>query len=165
MRERDTTGQRTEPPTRRRLEEARRKGRVARSADLSAAVLTLGGIALLAAMAPSLLGELKQMMAELLASAGDAGSDVGRGLWHAAAPAVGTLGLMFTALAAMAIGINVLQVGFRLTSEPIKPDLGRLWPGRRGSGRSGEMGSMRCTLPPPGPRYSCGCRWAIPRSR
>lgn len=146
MRERDTTGQRTEQPTRRRLEEARAKGIVARSADLTAAALTLGGIALLAWVAPTLLAELKQMLAELLASAGAAESDMGKGLWHAVAPVVGTLGLMFVALAAMAVGVNVLQVGIRVTSEPIKPDLGRLCPGRRGAGVLSKRSAMRLLM-------------------
>lgn len=146
MAQEETTGQRTEQPTQRRLEEARRSGLVARSADLTAAVLTLGGIALLAAAAPSLMVDLERMTAMLLGSAGDAGGGVAGPLSHAAGPVVTTLGLLCAGLAALAVGVNVLQVGFLATGEPIRPDLGRLWGGRGAGGMLSKRSAMRLAM-------------------
>lgn len=146
MAERDSTGQRTEQPTRRRLEEARRKGIVARSADLTAAVLALAGLAMLAAAAPGLLGGLQRMTTELLAGAGSGRAGLGEALWRAVAPVAGTLGLMCAGLAAVAIGVNVLQVGFLVTAEPLGLDLGRLWPGGRGGGAWLRRSAVRLAM-------------------
>ena len=118
---------RTEPPTPRRLDEARRDGRVARSADLTAAILAVGAVAVLVVAAPVLLVDLKQMTAELLASAGQTRTDMAGGLWQAAAPVVGTLGLMCGALMVLAVAVGVVQVGFVASTRPVRPDFGRLW--------------------------------------
>jgi len=146
MAEPDRTGERTEQPTRRRLDEARRKGMVPRSADLTAAVLALGAMALLAVAAPTLLAELQRMTAELLGRAGHVGTGAPQSLWRAAAPAVGTLGLVCAALAVLAVGVNVLQVGFLATGEPLKWNLGRLWPGGRRGGVFSGRSAMRLVM-------------------
>ncbi len=122
---------RTEPPTRRRLDEARRDGRVARSGDLTAAVLALGAVAVLVVAAPVLLDDLKQMTADLLGSAGHMRTEAGGGVWQAVAPAAGTLGLMCAALVVLAVAAGVVQVGFLASAKPLRPDLGRLWHAER----------------------------------
>lgn len=64
-REHDTT-QRTEMPSALRLQTAREEGFVAKSGDLSSAVMILGSAGLLAAWAPVMLRQLREMMITLL---------------------------------------------------------------------------------------------------
>ena len=69
MASKDETGQRTEMPTELRLREARQRGQVARSADLSGVLIVLGLLGLLAVLGGALLGAMKAMLAAGLASA------------------------------------------------------------------------------------------------
>jgi len=125
--ERDTTGMRTEQPTQRRLDEARRDGRVARSADLTAAIGALGAIGVLVVAGPVLLGKLTQMLGRMLTSAGAEQSQWAGDIWQAMGGVVATLGLMLAALVVLAVGANVLQVGFVVSARPMRLDFGRLW--------------------------------------
>ncbi len=54
-------------PTLLRLKEARQRGQVARSTDLSSALLMLGGLGILAALGPALVTGLTRMTATMLA--------------------------------------------------------------------------------------------------
>ena len=67
----DESGERTEQPTPLRLAEARRRGLVPRSGELSSAVVVLGAVSVFALFGPRLLGGLAQMTAALL----DGGAD------------------------------------------------------------------------------------------
>jgi len=137
--ERDTTGMRTEQPTQRRIDEARRDGTVARSADLTAAVGALGALGMLVVAGPVLLDELTRMTGGMLGSAGSRQGDLAGGLWQATAGVAGTLGLVFAALVALAVGVNVLQVGFVVSARPMRLDFGRLW-------RAGRLVSRRSAM-------------------
>jgi flagellar biosynthesis protein FlhB len=123
--------ERTESPTQKRLDEARKKGQVPRSRDLGAAAVVLsGGLGLYGA--GSLTGgRLLSLMHDGLAfSRGDA-LDTGRMLLQfehaalrgllAAAPLLGLL-LAAAVLAPLAIG------GWTFSSEVLTPDFGRLSP-------------------------------------
>jgi len=132
----DETGMRTEMPTPLRLVEARRSGHVARSSDLVSVAVLTGGLAGLALFGGPLLSALRDMMADTLASAGKVGTlelpsgtaAVGMApVWHACLPI-----LVLPMLAAVIA--NLVQVGFLLSLDPIKPDLRRIWPA--GSRRS-----------------------------
>lgn len=128
---------RTVQPTQRRLDEARRDGTVARSADLTAAAGALGALGVLVVAGPVLLDELTQMTGGMLGSAGAEQGEWAGGLWQATAGVVYALGLMFAALAALAFAANVLQVGFVVSARPMRLDFGRLWSaGRLASKRS-----------------------------
>ncbi len=59
-------GEKTESPTPRRREEAREKGQVARSNDLSAALLLLGGMIGLRIMGPRIMAVLVRSFRENL---------------------------------------------------------------------------------------------------
>ncbi|MBI5488896.1 MAG: EscU/YscU/HrcU family type III secretion system export apparatus switch protein [Deltaproteobacteria bacterium] len=120
---------RTEEPTPRRLREARRKGQVARSRDLTAAVslwLVLGALALAVAPAVPLL---VQATRHVLAGAGFA-HDTGREAWVVAwaglALRLAAPVLLAAALAALAAG--VVQVGGLFALEAVRPKLDRLDP-------------------------------------
>ena len=128
---RDNAMERTEQPTPRRLAEARQRGQVARSADLSGGGGLLAGGVLLGWLGPAMLDGLGGMTAGLLdgrseplAGPGDLARDVRESgaslLW----PAAGVLaGLVVAAVAA-----GVLQVGGLVTAEPLRPRWSRVNP-------------------------------------
>jgi len=127
-------GERTYPPSQHRLDEARRSGLVARSGDLTGVLTALAGILLLGLLGPSLLGVLTRMTARLLdGRQGSAdGADLSlRPVVSAVGPVAWTLGPLLLGVLVVAVLANVAQVGFLATAEPIRPDLRRLWSGRR----------------------------------
>lgn len=125
--------ERTEPATPRRREEARRHGRVARSADLSSAVVLLAAVLALpllgGPLARGLAGSTAgafERMAALGCPESDLFADLG-GLFTASlAAALPLLG----ALAAAALAVNLLQVGFLFAPEAVAPKAERLDLGR-----------------------------------
>ena len=127
----DEFGERTEQPTDRRRQEARQKGNVARSMDLTAA-----GHMLAAAMGMYFLGYvLMQSMADLLRGYLGQGSWLGldtgfihNEFWRIAMwTASGVLPLLLF-LAAAALAVNFLQVGFLVAPEGLRPKAARLNP-------------------------------------
>lgn len=122
---------RSEKPTPRRLLEARRNGKVARSQDLNAAILLLAVFAGLFFLGRGRLQELGELTvkyfhrlsslefdpATIVAALGEALADV----FRIAAPGV----LLVFAAVLLA---NLAQVGFLFTSKPLQPDAGRLSP-------------------------------------
>src|SRR5690606_1721867 len=124
-------GEKTEQPTVRRRDEARREGQVARSQDLSAAVTLLAGllvVLLLGAMMSRILGQ--RMVAVLGGRApgiGVAARDSLRTLsaWAAAEVAW----ILLPAMLLLAVGaylIQVFQVGFNMSARPLAPKLSKL---------------------------------------
>lgn len=130
MSEYDST-ERTEEATPRRLEEAREKGHVARSEDLSTAIVLLGGLLVLKfwghypldAMTSLMRGafgnlDVRQMEgADLYATLGSALIF----LLRACAPVIA--GILVVALAA-----SVVQTGFLFSADPVTPKIERLNP-------------------------------------
>ena len=62
----DDVGDKTEAPTQHKPYDSRQKGQVARSVDLSSAVILLGALLALNFMGPRMFGQLASMMARLL---------------------------------------------------------------------------------------------------
>lgn len=124
-------GERTEAPTPRRRQEARRRGQVARSVDLSMAVVALAGALALKGVAGLLASDARALAARFWGGAfwqspltDDALRQMGYlGLWAArgVAPLVGAV--MLAALAA-----QVAQVGFVGSGTPLLPSLSRIDP-------------------------------------
>ncbi len=124
------SGARTERPTPRRLAEARRRGEVAVSRELTGAAGLVAGLALVAATAPwwftALAGEVRgglsaALRPDLLPSAA----------LHSAALAVLRLSappLLAALVVALAVGL--LQTGGLLSAAPLAPRLERLDPAR-----------------------------------
>lgn len=133
----EDTGDKTEAPTPRRRQEARDQGNIARSADLTAAVLLVGTMMLLNYTGGPLVGALKALMADALSSASLADLTLPAPLQlvikvctvTAVALAPLMLGVMFLAVAA-----NVAQVGFVLNGKRLEPKFGALNP-MRGLGK------------------------------
>jgi flagellar biosynthetic protein FlhB len=135
--------ERNEPASPRKREEARRRGHVARSADLSAALVLLAGVLALETAGGGLFAGLASSTGGLLgrldAVEGDAPSLLGA---FGAVLRGGFSGLLPLVLAALAVSVaaGLLQAGFLFTAEPLAPKLERLDPvaglGRLVSGRS-----------------------------
>ncbi len=125
-------GEKTEQPTQHRLMDARRRGRVAKSTDLSAAVDLLGAIIVLIAVGGLLLRGMSTLVRRLLE-----GETLGHALtlesmtdgakwaaWQGVLVVVPVLLLMFVVAA---VG-QVMQVGLLFSPEPLRPKLERLNP-------------------------------------
>jgi len=124
-------GEKTEAPTPRRRQEAREKGQVARSNDLSSALLLLGGMVALRLLGPQIMDafltafrrnlSVTDPSAFLSADVVSITASLGMVTLWAAGP------LMLTLLV-LALLSNVLQIGLRFSSEPIQPKLDKLNP-------------------------------------
>jgi len=124
-------GEKTEQPTPRRRREAREKGQVAKSNDLSVALTLLGSVILLHLAGAGLLHALALLTRKRLDSLASGVTSpetvrlfYGESLlfiFSAAAP------LLFGVLV-IGVGGNLLQTGLIWTAEPLKPDLSRLDP-------------------------------------
>jgi len=131
--EASTAQERTESPTPRRRQQAREEGRVARSQELSAAVVLLAGTTALASFGGAGLAahatRLFQEAARALstgpltpAAAAELLQGIVVGLLLALLPLV-------LAIAAVAVIANVLQTGGVVSGKPLMPDLSRISPG------------------------------------
>lgn len=121
--------QKTEQPTQRRLEEARKRGQVVYSREISNWVM-LFTITLLVLMAgPSVMSELRDMLKPFLGDANNFVVDangllkIGKILFSAV---LGVLFVPFLILMAMGYLSGFVQTGPLLTTEPIKPDLKKI---------------------------------------
>lgn len=122
--------ERTLEPTSLRLEEARRQGRVARSGELASALVLLAALGVMSMIAPKMLDAMVALVRDLLSPAETAAPLAGLAgaAWAAAGPMALMLGLMMLAVLAVAVGANLLQVGFLASSAPIMPDVSRISP-------------------------------------
>jgi flagellar biosynthetic protein FlhB len=128
---------RTEEPTPRRREEARRSGDVPRSPGLVLSLALLASFGALAWTGPMAAASIVTLFTELLAGAGTPGLDAerARGLLLESASALGTALLPFMALSfagSLAAAASQCGAGFEMSG--IRPRLGNL---TRGAGRGG----------------------------
>ena len=129
MAERTDSGERNYPPSALRLQEARDKGQVARSADVVSAAVMLGGIVALGGAGRGMLDGMVRMMSTLLQSAGGrATAEIGQSAWIAAQPVVGGAAAIALAAAGAAVVAGGVQGGMRLTMENASPKWERLDP-------------------------------------
>jgi flagellar biosynthesis protein FlhB len=123
----------TEKATPKRRHEARRKGNVAKSTDVNAAVVLAAGLVGLMLLGPKVIGAISDDMRTIFAQISHPG---------AATTAAGLNALLHLALTTMlttvapiagmclfaGVTANVAQVGFKPTVEPLKPSFGKLNP-------------------------------------
>ncbi len=121
----------TEAPSGRRISDARKKGNIPRSQDVNASVILLGGAILVynqwQAMSTVMFERMETSFRRFPSSdltirlfldmMGQVLGDVGK----AVAPTV-------LSLAVLGIAVNLMQTGFLLTGEPLKPNFGRMNP-------------------------------------
>jgi len=124
-------GERTEAPTARRRSEARERGQVARSTDLGAALLLLGGMLCLRGFGPALMGTLDETMRQYLSISGP---DAAGRLEVMPIMATGAMSVLTAAgpimlgLLVLALASNILQVGFLFSTHGLEPKLDKLNP-------------------------------------
>jgi flagellar biosynthetic protein FlhB len=133
----EDNGDKTEAPTPRKRQEAREQGNIARSPDLTAAVLLLGVMLLLKWYGPGVMEAMKSLMLEMLsgASLGDLGTgQLGKGLVRATVQAGKAVAPLFAGLMLIAVLVNILQVGLFFSTKRLQPNLAALNP-MQGVGR------------------------------
>jgi flagellar biosynthetic protein FlhB len=121
----------TEQPTPRRREKAREEGRIARSNDLTTAVLLLGCLVLLSLFGGGLVQAMRSVISRLLSadalgdlsleSLGPTAQQSLAGVAIAAAP-------LLLGLVAIAVAVNLAQVGFFFSPKRLQPNFGALNP-------------------------------------
>jgi len=123
-------GEPTEPPSEKRLREARRRGDVPRSRELTSLAVFVAGAAALAWTWPRALGELRASLTAGLRAAplADRSPTVAldQGLHVLLVVLLPALAAMFVA----ALLASFAQVGALFTLQPLKPSLARLNPWR-----------------------------------
>jgi len=123
--------EKTEAPTPRRREEARKRGQVARTAELGTALVLLAGFGVAAVVAGSGARSLVALTEHYLGRPGVWQPDVEttRALFmHIVLEAARTVAPLMLAAAAVGAFSQVLQVGFLVSAEPLKPRLDRINP-------------------------------------
>jgi flagellar biosynthetic protein FlhB len=124
---------RTEKPTAKHRERARKKGQVARSQDLGGSLVLIAGLFVLSLLGPQIVRAGAQTFREILgeiAHPGRATTAAGlSGLMHMALSTI-TLAVAPIAATCMVTGVlaGVAQVGFKPTTQALKPDFKRINP-------------------------------------
>jgi flagellar biosynthetic protein FlhB len=150
-------GEKTEAPTPRRRQEAREKGQIARSQDLSSAVMLVGAMVLLKAFGDDLVAALRALLAEALSAQtlGDPGTTTAMDSFRSPLALVAkSLAPLLVGGALLVIVSNLLQVGWAFNPQRLQPNLGALNPFKGlakmfGKGRSpvqAIMGLLKLTV-------------------
>jgi flagellar biosynthesis protein FlhB len=129
--EAETGGERTEEPSQRRLQEARERGQVPRSRELSTFAVMLGGSATLVAVGGSLTSNLSQVMRRGLAVDAQALRDTHSMLaflGDSIISAVMALLPVFGALIVLVLLASVVLGGWNFSGQALVPDFMRLSP-------------------------------------
>ena len=125
--------EKTEAPTPRRRDEARKEGRIPRSQELTTSFVLIGGALLLNTLGPAIGGQIASMFRDGLSALGTMGTSpdaavsmVRRGGWKV----LGMIGAWGAALMAIAILVGAPQARGVVSSKPLMPDASRLNPGQ-----------------------------------
>lgn len=123
--------EKTEDATPKRREDSRRKGQVARSAELSSVAILLAGLLALGALSSYMFGRLQQFVAELLTESVDIHLGpltvlpyLMRWGWEF----INVVWPMVALLVAAALAVNYAQVGVLFTAKPLEPKWNRISP-------------------------------------
>jgi flagellar biosynthetic protein FlhB len=135
---------RTEAPTPRRLEDARKRGQVAKSVEVNSAAILLATFGVLSVVGGQLITQLGAFMRDFLSLSLVQGDFSPEMVWRGALDIlVATGNMVWPVMAASVltgITVNLAQVGFLFSSEPVIPRLSRINPiaglGRIFSGRA-----------------------------
>ena len=121
--------EKTEPPTPRRRSEARKKGQVARSQDLTAAVLLMAGFVSLGFLGPGIWNTLLMITKSGLTLTGPiTADDVVPFAGAAAVEAVKRVAPFILILFLAALIALLSQVGFLFSWQPLMPSLSKISP-------------------------------------
>lgn len=130
MADKNDSGDKTELPTAKRLRDARKKGDVPKSKDISSALLTLAWFALIAMGGAYIAGGIGQFFADTISNAIRLPFDQALRMlgWEALILLVKLSLLILAPIAILATGAEFLQIGPVMTGEKIKPKLDSLNP-------------------------------------
>lgn len=121
----------SEQATPHKLEEARKRGQVSKSTDVTAVVMLTGFVVVFAATLEQIGGALVRTTQRMIVSSGQLRFDEGTLLpWLGSAlePVLLALSPLLIALMVCAVFANLLQTGPVFSTHPIKPDFSRLSP-------------------------------------
>lgn len=121
--------ERTEQPTAKRIKEARDRGQVARSAELSSVVIMLASAASLMALAPMISGSSREMITWIFNNATRFNLDVNSlpgFLLQTSWMFVKLAGPMILVLTVVALAISYLQVGSIFSMQALEPKFDKL---------------------------------------
>lgn len=121
--------QKTEEPTLRKLEEARKRGQVVYSREVMNWIVLFAGTLILGMAGPLIMTKLTVILRTFLASAAQFPQDtagLSRILARLCLDVAGVLAVPFLALMLVAIIAGFIQTGGIFTLEPIKPDLSKI---------------------------------------
>lgn len=121
--------QKTEDPTPRRLEEARKRGQVVYSREVSSWLMLFTTTVLILMAAPGIMSDLRDTLQTFIEKAHSLPTDpVGLGQISKALllRVAGDLALPFLLLIFVAVLSGLVQIGPLLTLEPLKPDLSKV---------------------------------------
>ena len=131
MAESEMGGERTEEPSQRRLQEARERGQLPRSRELTNFATMIGGSAALVAVGGAVAANLAQMMRRSLSIDGSAlrtTDSMAASLSAACMSAVTAVLPVFGALIVMVLLASVALGGWNFTTQALVPDFSRLSP-------------------------------------
>ncbi len=146
----DESGDKTEAPTPRRRSEAREQGNIARSVDLTAALLMVGSMVLLKNYGLNVMIALRALLEQMLSAQSLANteptsalSDFARGIWMAGV----SIAPLMIGLVVIAVLSNILQVGFFFNPAKLAPNIAALNP-LKGMGKlfGGGKGPMSMVM-------------------
>src|ERR1700712_5198666 len=124
-------GDKTEAATPKRRREAREQGNIARSPDLTAAVVILGIMIMLDWYGPNLVKALKTLVQEMLGEDQLGDSNTGNlfiTILRAIRMIAGAMAPMMIGVIVIAILINLIQVGLFFNTKRVQPNFGSLNP-------------------------------------
>lgn len=128
----DDMGERSEMPTGKRLADARQKGQVAKSQDLSAVVSMCGAMIILIVFGGAVASGLASLLRHTLGAGSGGDSLTVNGIkpyiFTAFGEGVRVLLPVLLVAAVFAFVSNVIQVGWNVSAEPIRPKLTKLNP-------------------------------------
>ena len=125
----ESSGEKTEMPTPKKLRDARQKGQVCQSKDIVSTALLVVLFAVLAWMGSALLLETQQLVATVGGRLADPAGGAVQACGALTILLIFKYSFIFVVVAA-AVGIvaNIVQVGFLFTFEPLKPNFSKLNP-------------------------------------
>ena len=123
----------TEKPTPYRLEEARKRGEVAKSTDVTGALVMVVFACIAALTAGNVAGALALATRRMIGMAGQApvpGSGLAAWTLHLYAPLAQAIAPLVLGLLVAGVLGNLLQTGPIFSAHPLKPDFKRMHPGQ-----------------------------------
>lgn len=125
----DSFQERTEKATPRRREKARERGQVAKSQDLNAAAMICLGFTALIMIGPVMVGRIGEMMRHTMANAPTIAFEdhtFQMVFTNSVYDFLSAMMPLFIAMVVIGFGINVAQIGFRITPKAMEPKFDKL---------------------------------------